>query len=144
MSEFVGNKTKAALDASLKVILCVGETLAEREAEKTTEVVDAQLQAVVDTLKDAAYWKYASPTFPTEPEPKIHLGSNIVIAYEPVWAIGTGRVATAAQAQDAHANIRQFLKTHVSESVSETTRVIYGGSVTAGNSKELGACILAL
>ncbi|KAH0828734.1 Triosephosphate isomerase [Lanmaoa asiatica] len=118
-SEFVGSKTKAALDASLKVILCVGETLAEREAGKTTEVVNAQLQAVVDVLKDVAYW------------------SNIVIAYEPVWAIGTGKVATAAQAQDAHAEIRQFLKTRVSESVAETTRVIYGGSVTAANAKEL-------
>jgi len=118
-SELVGSKTKAALDASLKVILCVGETLAEREAGKTTEVVNAQLQAVVDILKDAAYW------------------SNIVIAYEPVWAIGTGKVATAAQAQDAHAEIRQFLTTQVSVSVAETTRIIYGGSVTAANAKEL-------
>ena len=57
-SEFVGNKTKAALDASLKVILCVGETLTEREAGKTIETVNAQLQAVVDVLKDAAYWGY--------------------------------------------------------------------------------------
>jgi len=118
-SELVASKTKAALDASLKVILCVGETLAEREAGNTTEVVNSQLQTVVDVLKDAAYW------------------SNIVIAYEPVWAIGTGKVATAAQAQDAHAEIRQFLKTQVSESVAETTRIIYGGSVTAGNDKEL-------
>jgi len=118
-SELVASKTKAALDASLKVILCVGETLAEREAGNTTEVVNSQLQTVVDVLKDAAYW------------------SNIVIAYEPVWAIGTGKVATAAQAQDAHAEIRQFLKTQVSESVAETTRIIYGGSVTAGNAKEL-------
>lgn len=56
-SELVGNKTKVALDTSLKVILCVGETLAEREAGKTTEVVNSQLQAVVDVLKDAAYWR---------------------------------------------------------------------------------------
>ncbi|KAI9573032.1 Triosephosphate isomerase [Boletus coccyginus] len=118
-SELVGNKTKAALDASLKVILCVGETLAEREAGRTTEVVNVQLQAVVDVLKDATYW------------------SNIVIAYEPVWAIGTGKVATVAQAQEAHAEIRQFLKKKVSEGVAETTRIIYGGSVTAANSKEL-------
>jgi len=67
-----------------------------------------------------------------------------VIAYEPVWAIGTGKVATAAQAQEAHAEIRQFLKTNVSESVAETTRIIYGGSVTAANSKELGACFPSL
>ncbi|KAG9311478.1 Triosephosphate isomerase [Chiua virens] len=118
-SELVGLKTKAALDATLKVILCVGETLTEREAGQTTAVVNAQLQAVVDILKDPSYW------------------SNVVIAYEPVWAIGTGKVATAEQAQEAHADIRQFLKTHVSESVAEATRVIYGGSVTAKNCGEL-------
>lgn len=66
----VGNKTKAALDASLKVVLCVGETLAEREAGRTTVVVNAQLQAVVDVLKDAAYWRYVFPTFPSRHEPK--------------------------------------------------------------------------
>ncbi|KAG6370000.1 Triosephosphate isomerase [Boletus reticuloceps] len=136
-SEFVGNKTKAALDASLKVILCVGETLAEREARKTTEVVNAQLQAVVDILKDTAYWRYVLPDVPGSTRTQVPLCSNIVIAYEPVWAIGTGKVATAVQAQDAHAEIRQFLKTRVSESVAETTRVIYGGSVTAANCKEL-------
>ena len=76
--------------------------------------------------------------------PRVPLYSNIVIAYEPVWAIGTGKVATAAQAQDAHAEIRQFLKTKVSESVAETTRIIYGGSVTAINAKELCACIPTL
>lgn len=67
-----------------------------------------------------------------------------MIAYEPVWAIGTGKVATATQAQEAHAEIRQFLKTKVSESVAETTRIIYGGSVTAANSKELGVCFSSL
>ena len=143
-SELVALKTKAALDASLKVILCVGETLAEREDEKTTEVVNSQLQAVVDVLKDAAYWRYVFPTFPVRHELRIPLCSKIVIAYEPVWAIGTGKVATAAQAQDAHAEIRQFLKTQVSGSVAETTRIIYGGSVTAANAKELCACIPTL
>lgn len=64
-----------------------------------------------------------------------------MIAYEPVWAIGTGKVATAAQAQDAHADIRRFLDEKVSESVAGTTRIIYGGSVTSANSKELGGCI---
>ncbi|KAF8838184.1 triose phosphate isomerase [Paxillus ammoniavirescens] len=118
-SKLVGQKTKAALDASLKVILCVGETLQEREAGKTAEVVNSQLQAVVDILKEESYW------------------SNIVIAYEPVWAIGTGKVATAAQAQEAHHDIREFLKKHVSQAVADNTRVIYGGSVTAANCKEL-------
>jgi len=118
-SQLVGHKTKAALDHTLKVILCVGETLQEREAGRTTEVVNSQLQAVVEILKDESYW------------------SNIVIAYEPVWAIGTGKVATAAQAQEAHHNIRNFLKEHVSPTVAEDTRIIYGGSVTAANCKEL-------
>ncbi|KAF9223105.1 triose phosphate isomerase [Gyrodon lividus] len=118
-SEVVGHKTKAALDQSLKVILCVGETLQERDAGKTTEVVNSQLQAVLDVLKEENYW------------------SNIVIAYEPVWAIGTGKVATAAQAQEAHYDIRKFLKEHVSQAVADDTRIIYGGSVTAANCNEL-------
>ncbi|KAI0731667.1 Triosephosphate isomerase, partial [Fomitopsis betulina] len=119
-SELVAQKTKAALDAGLSVILCVGETLQEREANKTAEVVQAQLTPVVAALKDYDWAK-------------------IVIAYEPVWAIGTGRVATAAQAQEAHADTRSFLAQAVSPAVAENTRIIYGGSVTAANSKELGA-----
>lgn len=66
-----------------------------------------------------------------------------MIAYEPVWAIGTGRVATAAQAQEAHADTRSFLAQAVSPAVAENTRIIYGGSVTAANSKELGAFLCA-
>ena len=65
---------------------------------------------------------------------------NVVIAYEPVWAIGTGKVASAAQVQDAHANTRAFLAQAVSPAVAQGTRVIYGGSVNAANCKELGAC----
>jgi triosephosphate isomerase (TIM) len=61
-----------------------------------------------------------------------------VIAYEPVWAIGTGKVATADQAQDAHADIRKYLNTAVSQQVAESVRIIYGGSVTAANCKETG------
>lgn len=63
-----------------------------------------------------------------------------MIAYEPVWAIGTGKVATSAQAQEAHADIRAFLAKSVSPAVAESTRIIYGGSVTAANCKELSAC----
>ena len=65
--------------------------------------------------------------------------SRIVIAYEPVWAIGTGKVATAAQAQEVHADTRKYLVSAVSPAVAESTRIIYGGSVTAANCKELGA-----
>ncbi|KAH9846397.1 triose phosphate isomerase [Lenzites betulinus] len=118
-SALVADKTRAAIDAGLRVILCVGETLEEREAERTKAVVEAQLQPVVAALT-AADW------------------DKVVVAYEPVWAIGTGKVASAAQAQAAHADIRAFLATAVSPAVAESTRIIYGGSVTAANSKELG------
>ncbi|KAI0777611.1 triose phosphate isomerase [Trametes elegans] len=118
-SELVAQKTRAAIDAGLGVILCVGETLEEREAGRTRAVVEAQLRPVVAALgKDD--W------------------ARVVIAYEPVWAIGTGKVASAAQAQEAHADIRAFLASAVAPEVAESTRVIYGGSVTAKNSKELG------
>lgn len=117
-SELIAQKTKAALNAKLKVILCVGETLPEREAGQTAEVVQKQLQAVVDVLQESDW-------------------STVVIAYEPVWAIGTGKVATSAQAQEAHLDIRTFLSQKVSPAVAENTRIIYGGSVTAANCKEL-------
>ncbi|KAG6332152.1 hypothetical protein ID866_6933, partial [Astraeus odoratus] len=117
-SEMVAQKTKAALDGSLSVILCVGETLQEREADQTTQIVETQLQAVVDVLSEKDW-------------------SRVVIAYEPVWAIGTGKVATAAQAQEVHAYIRAYLSKAISPRVAENTRVIYGGSVTAANCKEL-------
>lgn len=121
-SELVAQKTKAALDGSLSVILCVGETLQEREAGKTTQVVESQLREVVTVLNESDW-------------------DRVVIAYEPVWAIGTGRVATAAQAQEVHAYIRQYLSTAVSAAVSGNTRIIYGGSVTAANCKELSTQI---
>jgi len=117
-SAIVAGKTRAALDAGLRVILCVGETLAEREAGRTQQVVEEQLQAVI-TLLSPDDW------------------SRIVIAYEPVWAIGTGKVATAAQAQEVHADTRRYLSPAVSPAVAENTRIIYGGSVTAANCKEL-------
>ena len=105
------------------MILCVGETLEEREANRTKEVVEAQLKPVVDTITKDDWAK-------------------VVIAYEPVWAIGTGKVASAAQAQEAHADIRAFLAKAVSPEVAESVRIIYGGSVTAANSKELGMSAL--
>jgi len=116
-SEIVAQKVRAALDIGLKVILCIGETLKEREEGKTTQVVETQLQAVVDVVTKESDW------------------SNIVIAYEPVWAIGTGKVATTSQAQEAHVDIRAYLTKVLS--IGETTRVIYGGSVTAANCVEL-------
>ncbi|KAI4147989.1 MAG: hypothetical protein L6R39_002934 [Caloplaca ligustica] len=113
---FIASKTQAALDAGLGVILCVGETLEQRESNKTIDVVTAQLKAVAERTKD---W------------------SNIVIAYEPVWAIGTGKVATTEQAQEVHAEIRKWLSSNISKDASENTRIIYGGSVNEKNCKDL-------
>ncbi|KAF4308705.1 putative triosephosphate isomerase protein [Botryosphaeria dothidea] len=114
--KFVASKTKAAIDGGLGVILCIGESLEQREAGKTIEVVTNQLRAVAAVVKD---W------------------SKIVIAYEPIWAIGTGKVATTEQAQEVHAAIREWLKKEVSPEASEKTRILYGGSVSEKNSKDL-------
>ena len=100
-------------------VLCVGETLEQRKAGETEAICDAQLSAVLTSVKD---W------------------SQVVIAYEPVWAIGTGVVATTEQAQEAHAGIRKTLAAKVSEAVADSTRIIYGGSVTDSNSSELWKC----
>ncbi|KAK8219975.1 triosephosphate isomerase [Zalaria obscura] len=113
---FVASKTKAALDGGLGVILCIGESLEQREAGKTIDVVTAQLSAVAKEVKD---W------------------SKIVIAYEPIWAIGTGKVATKEQAQEVHAAIREWLGKEVSSEAADNTRIIYGGSVSEKNCREL-------
>lgn len=114
--DFVASKTKAALDGGLGVILCCGESLEQREAEKTVDVVTTQLKAVADKVKD---W------------------SKIVVAYEPIWAIGTGKVATTEQAQEVHDAIRKWLKDAVSSEAAEKTRILYGGSVSEKNCTEL-------
>ncbi|XP_068668320.1 triosephosphate isomerase, cytosolic-like [Aristolochia californica] len=115
-NEFVGDKIVYALSQGLKVIACVGETLEQRESGRTMEVVAAQTKAIADRVKD---W------------------TNVVIAYEPVWAIGTGKVATPAQAQEVHYELRKWLHENVSPDVAATTRIIYGGSVNGANSEEL-------
>jgi len=117
-SEIVADKTVTALKTGLSVILCVGETLEQREGNQTDQVVASQLAPVAEKLTEADWEK-------------------IVIAYEPVWAIGTGKVATSAQAQETHKNTRKWLSEKVSPKVAEETRIIYGGSVTAGNCREL-------
>ncbi|KAL0089355.1 triosephosphate isomerase [Phycomyces blakesleeanus] len=114
--EFVGEKTAHALAAGVSVIACIGEKLEERETDKTTEVVTRQLKGIADKIND---W------------------TNVVVAYEPVWAIGTGKVATPDQAQEVHATLRKWLADNVSESVAESTRIIYGGSVNGSNAAEL-------
>ncbi|KAJ2157711.1 Triosephosphate isomerase, cytosolic [Coemansia sp. RSA 552] len=115
--DFTAEKTVKALEAGLKVVLCIGELLEEREAGTTQTVVNRQLDAVIKAVKEADW-------------------ANIVIAYEPVWAIGTGKVATPDQAQEVHAAIRAHLASAVSPKVAEETRITYGGSVNASNCKE--------
>ncbi|PGH27665.1 triosephosphate isomerase [Polytolypa hystricis UAMH7299] len=116
--EFVARKTKAALDGGIGAILCIGESLEEREGGKTLDVVTRQLNAVAEQLSPAEWAK-------------------VVIAYEPIWAIGTGKVATTEQAQEVHATIRKWLGEKVSAAAAENTRIIYGGSVTEKNCREL-------
>ncbi|XP_012288390.1 triosephosphate isomerase [Orussus abietinus] len=114
--ELIAEKVAHALEAGIKVIACIGEKLEEREAGKTEEVVFRQTKAIADKIKS---W------------------DNVVLAYEPVWAIGTGKTATPEQAQEVHDKLRHWLAETVSPQVSESLRIIYGGSVTAGNAKEL-------
>jgi len=117
---FIASKCKTALEGGVGVILCCGESLEQREREETIAVVTSQLGAVAKELKgNTDHWK------------------KIVIAYEPIWAIGTGKVASSAQAQEVHEAIRTWLKKEVGEKVAEETRIIYGGSVSEKNCKEL-------
>jgi len=116
--QLIGEKVKHALEAGLHVLPCIGEKLEEREAGKTEEVVFRQLKFIADNIKD---W------------------SKVVIAYEPVWAIGTGKTATPQQAQEVHAQLRKWLTDNVSQAVSDSTRILYGGSVTGANAKELAS-----
>ncbi|KAJ3135766.1 triosephosphate isomerase [Physocladia obscura] len=116
--EVTAKKVAYALGEGLSVIACVGEKLEEREANQTAAVVFRQLAAIATVLK---------------PEDWTH----VVVAYEPVWAIGTGKVASPQQAQDVHAEIRTWLRDNVSEAVAEQTRILYGGSVSAKNSADL-------
>jgi len=111
-------KTKAALEEGVSVMACIGEQLEERESGKTGEVNARQLKAIANEL-DEAHW------------------GDVVIAYEPVWAIGTGKVATPEQAEETHLEIRTWLAKNVSKEVAGKTRILYGGSVNAGNCGEL-------
>ena len=114
--QVVASKVKAALDQDLNVMACIGEKLDEREAGQTNAVNARQLQAIREEVED---W------------------SKIVIAYEPVWAIGTGVTASPEQAQEAHDNLRAWLRSNVSAEAAEQTRILYGGSVTDKNADEL-------
>jgi triosephosphate isomerase len=116
--ETVNKRVVAALEEGLKPIVCVGETLDERESEKTFEVVKRQINGGLAGLSTAQM-------------------ETIVIAYEPIWAIGTGRTATPDQAQEVHAFIRKLLVDMFGEATANATRIQYGGSVKPNNATEL-------
>jgi len=116
--ELVNKKLRAALDAALHPIVCVGETLQEREAERTWEVVSRQVRGALDGLGGEQI-------------------GRCTLAYEPVWAIGTGKTATTAQAQEVHAQIRGLLRELAGPAVAEAVRIQYGGSVKPENAADL-------
>jgi triosephosphate isomerase len=119
-NELVAQKLLNALNNGLSPILCVGEELKERYAKKHNDVVEYQLRIALNTVSAGQMQK-------------------VVIAYEPVWAIGTGETASAEQAQDMHAHIRYVLEKRFGPDTAQTTPILYGGSCNPGNASELFA-----
>lgn len=111
-------KARTALEAGLKVVICVGETLTEREASKTLGIIGGQIAGSI---------------------PDQVTGENLVVAYEPVWAIGTGKVPTTDQIGEVHDFIRLQLEKRLGEDVALSVRILYGGSVKASNAAEIFA-----
>ncbi|MSR66033.1 MAG: triose-phosphate isomerase [Pedosphaera sp.] len=116
--ELVAKKAKSAHQASLIPIVCVGETLAERESDRTEEVVGTQIKGSLSGLTNEEM-------------------QETIVAYEPVWAIGTGKTATSQQAQDVHAFIRRQIAAQFGETIAKCVRIQYGGSVKPANANEL-------
>jgi triosephosphate isomerase (TIM) len=116
--ELINKKVLAALKNQLRPILCVGETLAEREAGATLKVVQTQTERGLEGVSK-------------------EMAGSIIIAYEPVWAIGTGKVATTAQAQEVHAFIRGLLTKLYGDTLAQRVRILYGGSMKPANAPEL-------
>ena len=116
--EILKEKVLLALKNGLKVIFCIGESLEEREANKQNEVVKAELEGSVFNLSEEEF-------------------KNIIIAYEPIWAIGTGKTATAEQAEEIHAYIRSIIADRYGKQVADDTTILYGGSCKASNAPEL-------
>ncbi|MCD7930696.1 MAG: triose-phosphate isomerase [Tannerellaceae bacterium] len=119
-AEILKTKVNLALANGLTPIFCIGEVLEEREAGKHFDVVDEQIKGSLFDLSAEDF-------------------SKIVIAYEPVWAIGTGKTATADQAQEIHAHIRQTIAGKYEQTIADNCSILYGGSMNAGNAKELVA-----
>jgi triosephosphate isomerase len=116
--ETVNQKTLAALQANLKPIVCIGETLEEREAGQVNAVISRQIKGALAGIN-------------------AERAESLVIAYEPVWAIGTGKTATPEMAEEVHAEIRCLLAGLLGEEASEKVRILYGGSMKPGNAPEL-------
>jgi len=116
--EIVNRKVKSALAANLHPIVCIGETLEQRKAGKAEDIIKKQLQMSLKDLDAAGF-------------------HNLIIAYEPVWAIGTGVTATPQQAQDIHRFIRSIVQDQTDEKAALAMRILYGGSVKPGNAAEL-------
>lgn len=114
--ELIAKKAEAAINAGLKVIICIGETEAERDAKETINVCTKQIMGSV---------------------PAIATAQNTVIAYEPVWAIGTGRTPTTAEVEEVHAAIRKVIAKKLGRANANKMRVLYGGSMKPSNAKEL-------
>lgn len=115
---FINRKVKRALAEGIQPVVCVGETLEEREANRTEEVLARQLRESLEGISSAEF-------------------SQLVLAYEPVWAIGTGRTATPAQAQEAHAFCRRCITELWNPEVADSLSILYGGSVKPDNAKKL-------
>ena len=119
-SETVNKKVESAIQAGLIPIVCIGETIEEREAGKTFDIIRAQLEGSLACFSS-----------------KGNIPASTIIAYEPVWAIGTGLTATPEQAQEVHHFIRKWLKEKFNQDSSDKIRILYGGSVKPGNAAEL-------
>ncbi|MBE9522931.1 MAG: triose-phosphate isomerase [Proteobacteria bacterium] len=121
-STITNNKAAAALDIGLIPIVCIGESLQQREEKKTFDIVKEQLQESLHSFSQGAV-----------------LPEGLILAYEPVWAIGTGKTASPQQAQEVHAFIRSWLKEAFDNNTGKVTTILYGGSVRPDNIKELMA-----
>lgn len=117
----LARKTDAALDANMVVIFCCGESLEVRDAGNQNAFVEAQLKAGLFHLNK-------------------HQFANVIVAYEPIWAIGTGRTATSQQAQDMHAHIRSVFAAQYGQNIADDLTILYGGSCKPSNAAELFAC----
>nr|AZL94313.1 triosephosphate isomerase [Nephromyces sp. MMRI] len=115
-SELVASKVEKVLSSDMKAVVCIGETLDQRNAGMTMKVCEEQIKAVMD---------------------KVSSFENVVIAYEPIWAIGTGVVASPETAEEVHKAVRKYFALNTSEMVANSIRIVYGGSVNAANSESL-------